>query len=206
MSVSPAEKAKNTVSIFLSSIRRQNVIRGQLLEASTIGSDEAIDEVEEMVQKRLKDSAHEKADMFDSMVQHGEAVGFGMQGWKERYYRMKIPDVLAKERTRVVKDMVEKFVEGLMWVMAYYYEGVASWTWYYPYHYAPFASDMIKITHIQPNFQLGEPFLPVNQLMAVLPAASRFCLPQVNDSVCMQRKRDECVLCLAVSATSICQP
>ncbi len=156
----------------------------QLPEEPKSDSNEEINEIEEMVQTRLKNSAHEKADMFDSMVQHGEAIGYGMRGWKERYYRMKIPDVPEKQRIEVVKDMVEKFVEGLMWVMAYYYEGVASWTWYYPYHYAPFASDMVKIAHIQPSFQLGEPFLPVNQLMAVLPAASRFCLPQVIDRAC----------------------
>jgi 5'-3' exonuclease len=36
----------------------------------------------------------------------------------------------------------------LLQVLQYYYRGVASWDWFYPYHYAPMAQDMRRLDNI----------------------------------------------------------
>ena len=57
-------------------------------------------------------------------------------------------------------------------------QGCPSWKWFYPYHYAPFASDFKNITRVRNDFDRGTtPFAPLEQLMGVFPASSGKFLP-----------------------------
>lgn len=48
---------------------------------------------------------------------------------------------------------------------------------YFPFHYAPFASDFVNIKGLSKKFKKGTPFSPIQQLMGVFPAASRQHVP-----------------------------
>ncbi|TVY82704.1 5'-3' exoribonuclease [Lachnellula suecica] len=99
------------------------------------------------------------------------------QEWKDKYYEGKF-EWDRKNDTELTK-LCENYVQGLQWVLFYYYRGVASWPWYYQYHYSPMISDVIKGLKADVNFKLGQPFHPYEQLMGVLPDRSKKIVPTV---------------------------
>ncbi|PPQ77620.1 hypothetical protein CVT25_011231 [Psilocybe cyanescens] len=99
-----------------------------------------------------------------------------MDEWKRGYYQGKLE--ISYDDPKDMHDLVYKYVEGLQWVMHYYYSGVASWGWFYNYHYAPRISDLRGVNEMTFDFKLGTPFKPYEQLMGVLPVASMEHIPQ----------------------------
>ena len=62
---------------------------------------------------------------------------------KAFYYQTKLKqDVTTQEGLQFKRKMLMKYLEGLQWVLYYYYRGAQHWRWYYPYHYAPMISDI----------------------------------------------------------------
>ncbi|KAJ3400421.1 hypothetical protein HDV05_001094, partial [Chytridiales sp. JEL 0842] len=93
--------------------------------------------------------------------------------WKREYYKIDMTDDVAMHK------IVHNYVEGLQWVLLYYYRGVPSWEWFFRYHYAPKITDLVNLHRFHPIvFDKGRPFLPFEQLMGVLPAASSAFIPE----------------------------
>lgn len=115
--------------------------------------------------------------------ENGDSVRMWEPGYRQRYYQSKFGVISEEEINKIRRDMVRCYLEGISWVLLYYYQGCPSWQWYYPYHYAPFAADFVNVNDIIGEqgikFTLGEPFKPYEQLMSVLPAASGHNLPEV---------------------------
>lgn len=88
------------------------------------------------------------------------------------------------ENLSEIETISIEYLKGIQWVLHYYFDGCVSWTWFYPYHYAPFVTDLAKLnTDIKFSFELGRPFPPLVQLLAVLPQASKELLPKAFQKV-----------------------
>jgi len=77
-----------------------------------------------------------------------------------------------------LKELKEKYIEGLNWCLSYYHIGCPSWDWFFPGYYAPLGSDLSRLSELNIKFKKGRPFEPITQLLAVLPPKSSNLLPQ----------------------------
>ena len=117
-----------------------------------------------------------------------DTVRLWEEGYADRYYEQKFhadpKDVEFRHK------VARAYVEGLAWVMMYYFQGCQSWEWYYPYHYAPFAADFVDLDKMTINFEKGRISRPFEQLMSVLPAASRHSLPEVFHDLMLNQESE----------------
>lgn len=111
----------------------------------------------------------------DEEAEYQKTLDQKMLQWKREYYREKLE--IDFEDKEALSKLSFRYVEGLQWVLKYYYEGVASWGWFYDYHYAPKISDLLDVASMQFDFEMGKPFRPFDQLMGVLPALSASHIP-----------------------------
>ncbi|XP_072474295.1 5'-3' exoribonuclease 1 isoform X3 [Notamacropus eugenii] len=126
----------------------------------------ALDKTEEMVaSKSVVEDEPEDDDLFETEFRQ----------YKRTYYMTKMGVEIVSDD--FLADQAECYVQAIQWILHYYYHGVQSWSWYYPYHYAPYLSDIRNIGELKIHFELGKPFMPFEQLLAVLPAASKDLLP-----------------------------
>ena len=139
------------------------------------------------MQARLQSSLPDREISGDWCAAQVDTVRYGVAGWKDRYYQSKLGLPRGDPSARAV--VVGHYVKGLCWVLMYYYQGVQvrsiqttpcvmpiemrasrpvtrahtpfaqDWGWYYPYHYAPCASDLVNLSDFAGGqFEIGSPF------------------------------------------------
>eukprot|EP00624_Nannochloropsis_granulata_P007519 evm.model.NODE_8251_length_22696_cov_22.787495.3 len=124
--------------------------------------------------ERVKSKQEARLDRLKEEIE--DTIRYHEAGWKDRYYQDKLKKQ-NMEKGGGREHMYRTYIEGLCWVFQYYYRGCQAWGWFYPFHYAPFASDLVNIERFQVEFEMGTPLKPLEQLMAVLPPESADALP-----------------------------
>lgn len=119
------------------------------------------------------DDDEEDEEIISSECDETDEIEF--ENYKRSYYMNKLE--YEKVTPEVMKSQAEGYVRAIQWNLHYYYNGVCSWSWYYPHHYAPYISDIKNFKNLELEYDLGKPFMPYEQLLAVLPAASKELLP-----------------------------
>lgn len=129
-------------------------------------------------------------------------------GYDDRYYRFKFfteseregctEEELLEKISAKRRDVTKKYLEGISWVLKYYYQSCVSWDWCFPYHYGPLLQDFTDLESLVSNdlekdgsaksfkdsyssfkFENSAPILPFEQLMSVMPQSSGHTLPNV---------------------------
>ena len=130
----------------------------------------------------------------------GKPLDLGAKGYRERYYKKVLahgPPASGNLETDVTA-MVAEYWRGVRFVAEYYHRGCASWSWYYPWHYAPLAADMAKCVLKSPEglklayskLVRDRPIQPLQQLMAVLPPQSAHCCPKAAAELMTSEKSE----------------
>eukprot|EP00095_Tigriopus_kingsejongensis_P010572 maker-scaffold1137_size60140-snap-gene-0.17 protein:Tk10572 transcript:maker-scaffold1137_size60140-snap-gene-0.17-mRNA-1 annotation:"5 -3 exoribonuclease 1" len=153
--------------------RSQDVDLAKLLNSADEFFDEDEADFEDIGEAAADDCSDGTLESSDS---RGSIYHMEFRQHKREYYINKLG--YPKVDDAVLKDQALCYVRAIQWNLHYYYNGCRSWSWFYPHHFAPWITDIRDFSKMELNFEMSIPFLPFEQLLAVLPAASKELLPQ----------------------------
>lgn len=99
------------------------------------------------------------------------------EGKEERflYYQKKFDFV---EKTKI-KNIVSEYYRGLQWIMEYYFQGLKSWSWFYPFYYAPRIEELVFYEYDEQEvFQQDLPLKPFEQQLTIFFPKNKHLLPE----------------------------
>jgi 5'-3' exoribonuclease 2 len=113
------------------------------------------------------------------------------QDLRSKYYEQKFGlDLCNVEESQAqIKQLCIEYIRGLNFVMTYYTDGIPTFDWVYPYHYAPLMCDLYEVAKsfklMQWNqlqeWEYKQPLTLNQALLGVIPPSSRaVCPPAVT--------------------------
>jgi 5'-3' exoribonuclease 1 len=129
-----------------------------------------------------KKSRSKRKQVMAKDTEESESNANTTKDYRGRYYYQKFKVLVQQDVVgdQFLNELISRYLEGLIWCLAYYCKGCVSWTWFFPYHYGPMLQDMKNLNIVIENvsFKIGQPFKPFQQLLGCLPPASASLMPQ----------------------------
>lgn len=117
------------------------------------------------------DNAYEKElYIYENLLDHTDDIqlkGKNIKEDKKKYYSKYFESVSS------VEIIVHHYLKILQWCLHYYFRNILSWSYCYPYHHGPFASDIYtvlnKLDFLNYRFELSSSLHPIEQLLLIIP-------------------------------------
>ena len=108
-----------------------------------------------------------------------DIIDFKSEGWEKRYYKI-CHNIKSQNE---IDNLCHNYIEGLTWILSYYFKTCKSWQWEYKYRHPPLLKDIFnyfnKLENINKiDIKKGSPNKPFEQLLYVLPSKSSHLLPK----------------------------
>ncbi|CAH8483446.1 unnamed protein product [Heterobilharzia americana] len=101
-------------------------------------------------------------------------------------------DISDNSENSLLMSLIQDYVKMLQWILNYYFLCIADWDFFYPYHYAPFAHDLILYTKQFLNVEdfnsikscwtkfntNSQPVIPFIQQLMIMPTDSAYLVPK----------------------------
>ncbi|CBZ51991.1 putative 5'-3' exonuclease [Neospora caninum Liverpool] len=158
-----------------------------------------VDTVEtDLLQEWAADSQWIQSKRRNAREAHAESKpppsGDALLAYRQAFYLKKMGmDGHTPEGRKQIDRLAVDYLEGLQWVLYYYFRGphYSGWDWFYPHHYAPFMTDVLccsfftegvkdlaDLRRKEIRFPASKPYAPFMQLLSILPPKSASLLPK----------------------------
>ncbi|GKV34983.1 hypothetical protein SLEP1_g43309 [Rubroshorea leprosula] len=177
-SSSPPSNGKSPTSLAEAAVSDGNATSSSRMCHSLPDDENEILRNTQDLKEKSEQNVEKRFDLLNDSYLESDKVKLGFPGWRERYYKEKFSAETPDKIETIRKEIVHEYTEGLIWLLLYYFSEVPSWSWFYPYHYGPFASDLKGLAQVKVKFGKGRPFKPFEQLLGILSPISAHLLPK----------------------------
>jgi 5'-3' exoribonuclease 2 len=113
------------------------------------------------------------------MIVTSQGTNIDFDNFRKDYYITKLhlqEEYLESEIRRVCKE----YMIGILFIARYYFKGIPTFSWCYPFHYAPLVSDLYtycKDSDLKFEFNIDRPLSMYESLLGIFPPSSFHLLP-----------------------------